>query len=190
MSGMVTVQRMTAQEYLALPDEGERWVRSELIEGEVVVSEPDLTHQRVCGELFVALHAWTHAAAGRGEATFPVDVLIDGRNVFAPDLLWYPQGREPARGEPRPYSVPALAVEVRSPSTWRYDLGAKKSAYERNGLRELWLIDTRVSELLAFRRATEQSPAFDVALEIGADDTLTSPLLPGFGLVLGTLFGD
>ena len=44
MDAMAVAQRMTAQEYLAEPfDE----VRSELVEGEVIVEQPDLPHQRV-----------------------------------------------------------------------------------------------------------------------------------------------
>jgi Uma2 family endonuclease len=187
MPGMTTVQRMTAQEYLATPDET---VRSELVEGEVVVHGPTYDHQRVLRDLFVALHDWARAAPRRGEVSWPLDVLIDERNVFSPDLLWYAEGRAPVRGDERPYPLPALAVEVRSPSTWRYDIGAKKAAYERNGLAELWLVDTRASELFAFRRSVPGGPSFDVALELGAPDTLASPLLPGFALALGTLFGD
>jgi Uma2 family endonuclease len=186
MPGMVTVQRMTAQEYLATPDET---VRSELVEGEVIVTSPGLLHQRVCRNAFRALDHWTLAAPGRGEVAFPLDVQIDERNVFSPDLLWYAERAEGLPGE-RPYPIPALAVEVRSPSTWRYDIGAKKAAYERNGLAELWLVDIRADELFAFRRSAPTSPSFDVALELGVQDTLTSPLLPGFALALGTLFGD
>jgi Uma2 family endonuclease len=84
--------------------------------------------------------------------------------------------------------MPALAVEVRSPSTWRYDIGAKKSAYERNGLTELWLVDTSADEILVFRRSAAASPSFDVSLELGCGDTLSSPQLPGFTLALAALF--
>ena len=184
MPGMVTVQRMTAQEYLAHPDET---VRSELVEGEVIVHGPNSTHQLVIRDLLAALHEWTGGGPGRGEVMLPLDVLIDERNVFAPDLLWYAEGGVPRRGDQRPYPIPALAVEVRSPSTWRYDIGAKKAAYERNGLPELWLVDTRASELFVFRRSAPACPSYDVALELGPQDTLGSPLLPGFALVVGVL---
>jgi Uma2 family endonuclease len=84
--------------------------------------------------------------------------------------------------------VPDLAVEVRSPSTWRYDIGAKKSAYERAGLPELWLVDVAADVVLVFRRSSPRAASFDVALELGRDDALGSPLLPGFALALGALF--
>ncbi len=53
-------------------------------------------------------------------------------------------------------------VDVRSPSTWRYDIGTKKSVYEREGLPELWLVDTDAGVLLVFRRSTPKAPSFDV----------------------------
>ena len=185
MSPMVVAQRMTAQEFLAQGFDG---VRSELVAGEVVVPEPTLTHQRVLRNVWRVLDAWTLAAPGRGEVTFPIDVLIDEHNVFGPDLLWYTEGRSPSRPEERPYPMPDLAVEVRSPSTWRYDIGAKKSGYERNGLPELWLVDTSADEIIVFRRSSPKAASFDVALELGHGDALTSPLLPGFTLALASLF--
>ncbi|CAN5177229.1 hypothetical protein BH20ACT16_BH20ACT16_14420 [soil metagenome] len=139
-------------------------------------------------EIAYALETWARAAPGRGNVSLPIDVLIDERNVFDPDLLWYAEGRVPAPRDRPPYPVPDIAVEVRSPSTWRYDIGAKKSAYERSGLPELWLVDIDAGVVLIFRRAAPRCVTFDVALELGRDDALGSPLLPGCALALDTLF--
>ena len=118
----------------------------------------------------------------------PLDVRLDDRNVYAPDLLWYCAERAPAIDAKPPYPVPDLGVEIRSPSTWRYDIGTKKSVYEREALPELWLVDGDAGVLLVFRRSTPKSPTFDVALEFDRTATLTSPLLPGFALDAGALF--
>lgn len=187
MNAMAVAQRMTADEFLAVPFDG---VRSQLIEGEVVVEQPLNLHQWTVRELFGALLHWNSAAPGRGDVSMPIDVRIDERNVFGPDLMWYSEGRAPARRAPRPYPVPDIAAEIRSPSTWRYDIGAKKSGYERAGLPELWLVDTAADEILVFRRSTPRGPSFDVSLELGIGDALTSPLLPGFALDLRSLFSD
>ena len=188
MNAMVQVaQRMTADEYLAMPFD-ER--RTQLVEGEVIVQEPRPLHQFVLTDLVQSLTNWTTTEPRRGRVTLPLDVKIDERNVFGPDLLWYAKGRVPERHGRRPSPLPNLAVEVRSPSTWRYDIGAKKSAYERAGLSELWLVDTAASEVLIFRRSSPRAPAFDVSLELAAGDELTSPQLPGFSLALASLFGD
>jgi Uma2 family endonuclease len=182
---MAIVQRMTADEYLAQEfDE----VRSELVDGEVVVHDPLNLHQVVVMELFRVLDAWVSAKPGRGAVSIPLDVKLDERNVFGPDLMWYAEGRAPGRHDPRPYPIPDLVVEVRSPSTWRYDIGAKKAAYERGGLPELWLVDTAADVVLVFRRSSPQAAGFDVSLELTAADALSSPLLAGFTLSLRRLF--
>jgi hypothetical protein len=63
MSTMAVAQRMTADEFLAQPfDE----VRSELVEGEVVVEEPRNLHQLVAMDVLVALRDWISEAPGRG----------------------------------------------------------------------------------------------------------------------------
>lgn len=189
MRPMPAAQPITAREYLELPLL-EPSARRELVEGEVVMHSPLLLHQLIGLDLLVALRAWTRSGARRGLVTPHVDVLIDEHNVFQPDILWYSEGHAPKRGDDRPYPVPALAVEIRSPSTWSHDVGAKKTAYERNGLSELWLLDTAADAVLAFRRSAPEAPSFDVALELARSDTLSSSLLPGFELRLAELFGQ
>ena len=186
MTAMPVRQRMTADQFLAERyDEAKRgW---ELIDGEVVVNEPTMLHNVVAMNLIVALSDWTRAEAGRGRMFIPLDVQLDDLNVFAPDISWYSVGRVLDVHAPPPYPVPDLAAEIRSPSTWRYDIGAKKSTYERQGLPELWLVDTAAAEALVFRRS-EGSASFDLSLELTRGETLESPLLPGLVLPLDELF--
>ena len=188
MTVMPVAERMTAEQYLALgePPEGRR--RTELIDGEVVVSEALPLHSYVVSDVRFALEAWTRAQSGRGRVMDPLDVQLDDHNVFVPDVLWYAEGRAPARDAGRPSLMPDLAVEVRSPSTWRYDIGAKKAAYERHGLPELWLVDTPAEQVLVFRRSRSGAARFDVTLELAGDDVLASPPLSGFELTPDDLF--
>jgi Uma2 family endonuclease len=184
MEAMQVAQRMTAEEYLAW--DGPRGTN--LVEGEIVMPQPRPLHQEVLRRALRALDAWSEDGPGRGRVSLPLDVALDDANVYGPDVLWYRTGREPPLHDPPPYPLPDLAVEVRSPSTWRYDVGAKKTNYERHGLPELWLVDTAADEVLVFRRSAAAAQAFDVAVELGRGDTLTSPLLPGFALALDALF--
>jgi Uma2 family endonuclease len=189
MNAVRTAEPMTADEYLALePPPARR--RLELVEGEVVVHEPTWMHGDAQERIVFALGQWTRAAAGRGRAHLPLDVKLDERNVYAPDVVWYCEGRVPARNDPPPYPPPDLAVEVRSPSTWRFDIGAKKRNYERYGVAELWLVDTAAGVVLVFRRSSPKAPAFDLSEELDTQATLTSPLLPGFALPVAEIFGD
>lgn len=128
MNAMAIGALMTADEYLAL---GEGHPRTQLIEGEVVLVAPKLLHQVVCGQLQFALAVWTRAEPGRGLAVQPLDVRLDHRNVYNPDILWYAEDRAPRGAAEPPYPMPDIAVEVRSQSTWSYDVGVKKTVYER-----------------------------------------------------------
>jgi Uma2 family endonuclease len=173
-------ERLTANAYLAREDPR----RTELIDGVVVVTEPAVLHQQVCGWIFRALAEWVDSPPGRGAVSLPLNVVLDEGNVLAPDVLWF-DGALPldAANAPRP---PELVVEVRSPGTWRYDIGRKRELYERHGVRELWLADTATRTMLVYRRSGATS-GFDDALELAADQLLGSPLLPGLSLSVGDL---
>lgn len=184
MNAKQMAQRLTADEYLALPHDG---VPTWLVEGEVVVDQPAHPHQHVLLELASELRAWTKAEVGRGLISLSLDSKLDERNVFGPDLQWY--AAERAKLEAKgPYPLPDLAVEVRSPSTWRYDLGAKWLAYERAGLKELWLVDTVAQTVIVCRRSSPLVSTFDVLLEVREGEEVTSPQLPGFALDVAALF--
>ncbi len=185
MNAMPVAAQMTADEYLLLP-EGPPW--TQLIDGEVVVNQPVPPHQHVCTDLLFALVSWARAEDGRGFAIMPLDVRLDDRNVYAPDILWYAEGRGPGRNAGAPSPMPDIAVEVRSPSTWRFNVGVKRAVYEQQGLRELWLVDTRAHSVLVFRRSEPEASCFDIALELERDELLQSPQLPGFALALSELF--
>jgi Uma2 family endonuclease len=183
MTAMPVAERMTAEEFLAIPSTAERsW--AQLVGGELVMDPPLLKHQLVCGEIFHELMLWSRAGDGRGMPLTSIAVGIGPHDVDVPDVHWYRTSRIPARDASAPCAIPDIAVEVRSPSTWRYDIGAKKSGYERAGLPELWLVDTAADEVLVFRRSKPDATSFDIALELTREETLSSPLLPGFALLL------
>ena len=70
-----------------------------------------------------------------------IDVhLPDGDNVFRPDVMIICDRNIIKKGG-TVYGVPDLVVEILSPSTAKNDLGAKKDAYERNGVKEYWIVN-------------------------------------------------
>lgn len=182
---MATAERITAERYYALTVEGDR---KQLVDGRIVVTEPRTIHALLQMRLGSALHNWVQAGEARGLATMPTDVRMDEYNVYGPDLLWFREERVPADLDAYPEHLPDLCAEIRSPSTWRYDVGAKKRVYEEGGLTELWLVDDVADTVLVYRRSRPAAPTFDVALELGRGERLTSPVLPGFELSLDELF--
>jgi Uma2 family endonuclease len=180
-----TSERITAERYYELSVEGDR---TQLVDGRIVVNEPKTMHALLQMRIAVALGGWVQAGEGRGMALMPTDVRMDDFNVYGPDVLWFCEERIPVDLYAYPEHVPDLVAEIRSPGTWRFDVGAKKRVYESGGLSELWLVDDRSESLLVFRRSAPGAPLFDEALELGSGEALASPLLPGFELVLDELF--
>lgn len=187
MAAMQTVTRMTREEYLRLE---ETTYPTSLVDGELIVSEALAWHQILVHRILFAVELWIRQGSGRGQTMGAIDTDLDEKNIYGPDLVWYRAERMLRNVHVRPQPLPDIAVEVRSPSTWCYDIGAKKNNYERYGLGELWLVDTAADEVLIFRRSSAASPTFDVSLELTRDDALGSPFLPGFALALAELFAQ
>lgn len=180
-----TGQTMTVDEFLAL---GEAPFKYWLVEGRLVVNEPKLPHQIAVGNILYALDSWRRATPGRGHVGMPADFILDDRNIYAPDVWWVREERKPRPGDLDLDGLPDIVVEVRSPSTWRHDLGAKRAHYEASGIAELWLVDTGTCAVMAHRRSRPTAPTYDVVDTLAGDDALTSPLLPGFGAAVAGLF--
>ncbi len=124
----------TEDDLLETPDDGRRY---ELIDGMLVVSpSPILDHQRCITGLVLLLH---HACvAGLEVVVGPFDIRFSSTTVLIPDLLVARKADlTPARLE----VAPILVVEVRSPSTRRFDEGTKRLVYEAAGVAAYWLVD-------------------------------------------------
>jgi Uma2 family endonuclease len=176
---------MTAEDYFAVSVVGDK---TQLVDGVMIVNDPTLLHNAAQVRILTELTKWIEAAPRRGFASTPTDVVVDEHNVFGPDVLWISEERVPDRFDRRLEGLPDVAVEVRSRSTWRYDLGKKKAAYERAGLSELWLVDTAARTVLVYRRSGKDGSGFDIELELSEGDELTSPQLPGFALPVERVF--
>jgi Uma2 family endonuclease len=181
---MVSTTRLTAEEYLA----GRFPRESQLINGELVIIDPRLRHQQAVARTLRALEDWSGSPEGHGIALFGGNWVLGPDSVVKPDVWWV---ADPARIDLDLVfqdTAPDLVVEVRSPGTWHLDVGPKKAIYEAAGVAELWLVDLPAEAVLVHRRSRTDAPAFDATAELGADEALTSPLLPGFALDLTALF--
>ncbi len=182
----ITKARITVEEYDRLTADDPR--RTELVDGEIVVNEPRYPHAQLQADLIGALSIWRQRSPGRIRVAGPTEVRLTEFDSYGPDLVVVPESPQ-LTGRETLAVLPLICVEIRSPSTWRYDIGRKKAVYEAAGVPELWLVDGVATEVIAFRRSTPASPAFDVAAELTRAEELTSPQLPGFALPLGELFG-
>ncbi|MGI8592896.1 MAG: Uma2 family endonuclease [Solirubrobacteraceae bacterium] len=183
---MATSARIwTAEEFLALPEDPQHR-KAELIAGRTVMHDPKQLHQLVVRNVMLALHEWA-VSGGYGHVIFSQSLHLTDRDVLSPDVLWW---ADPSRVDSSTgvQPVPDLVAEVRSPSTWAYDVGVKRRLYEEHGAGELWLVDVEIRAVLIARRSAPEAPAFDDELVLRPPEVLASPALPGFELAVEDLF--
>lgn len=83
--------------------------------------------------------------------------------------------------------VPDLVAEILSPSTASRDRGEKKAIYERNGVREYWLVDALAVRVTRF---VLRDNRYDAGVQFERDDTLESEVLTGFRIPVRDLLGE
>jgi Uma2 family endonuclease len=123
----------------------------ELIDGDILMTEPLDVHQEVLHRLVLWL-----ASLGKGGTTrfAPSGVYFDQFNTFQPDLFWIsPQNSRAALGPDKRVwrGAPDLVVEILSPSTAYRDRGHKFATYEAHGVSEYWLIDPEAAFIEVYR---------------------------------------
>jgi Uma2 family endonuclease len=169
-------------------DDGNRY---ELIDGEIHVSTtPHLVHQRIIRKLSYLFTAWD-VGSTLGEAFLALGVIFDDENAVIPDLAWVSAERAPSVIDMKTgklHAAPDLAVEVLSEGSAneKRDRQDKLRMYARFGVIEYWIIDRFAQQVEVYRREGEQ---LRLAVQLGSDDDLTSPLLPEFTCSVAWLFG-
>jgi Uma2 family endonuclease len=182
-----TAFRFISKDLEAMPQiEG---VRYEIIDGELYVSNaPHWHHQYAADEIRIALRSSRHVSAAGITVTAPGLVFAEDQDVI-PDLIWISHERL-ARGQDAAghFTIaPELIVEVLSTgwSNEHRDRDVKLSLYSRQGVDEYWIVDWRARQVEVYRRVEGE---LRLVATLAGDDTLTSPLLPGFACAVATLW--
>ncbi|MGH9112892.1 MAG: Uma2 family endonuclease [Acidimicrobiales bacterium] len=185
MSSVATFpSNLTWDEFLALPYETRN---AALVDGEVWVNPPNAQHELVVRNLNIMFVQWMRAGAGRGDVSTQQPVKISDRRGYQPDFMWYPPELCAPPDEPASFSgPPSLLVEVLSPSTRSFDLIRKRADYEHVGIAEVWFVDPPERKVMVCQRSEPGALYGDT--ELGAGDTISSPLLEGFELPVDDLF--
>lgn len=117
----------------------------EVIEGEkFMAASPYWEHVNVTANLIATIGAYSRinklgiAFADNFDVHFP-----DG-SLFRPDFIFVSAEKVKdlfAKKNTTLHGVPDMVAEIFSRSTMKRDVGIKKDIYERNGVREYWIID-------------------------------------------------
>jgi Uma2 family endonuclease len=172
----------------ALPEDQ---LRHELIDGEHFVSpSPNTEHQTISLNLVRVLLPYLDRHR-LGEVRYaPFDVKLSLFTVLVPDLVYFTSERF-ARvvNEKHATAAPDLVIEILSPGTRRRDKGRKRAIYDREGVREYWIVDPESRSVTVLRRPQSEAGLTDVTtLTLDAGATLDSPLFPGLRLPLRDVF--
>jgi Uma2 family endonuclease len=120
----------------------------------------------------------------------PFDVKLSLFTVLVPDLVYFTAERfAHVVNEKHATAAPDLVVEILSPGTRRRDKGRKRAVYDREGVREYWIVDPEARAITVLRRPRANAGLTDViVLTLAKDDILASPLFPGLKLLLREVF--
>ena len=183
---MSTMTRWTTADLSSLPDDGNRY---EIIDGELYMSkQPIYYHQSVCSKLDGKLENWNEREKLGDVSIAPGLIFADDDDV-APDLAWISNERLAGalEADGKLHDAPELVVEVLSPGSAneRRDREAKLQLYARRGVTEYWIVDWTLRCIDVYRR--DQTQLHHMAT-LGEDDSLETPLLPGFSCPVASLF--
>jgi Uma2 family endonuclease len=132
-------ERMTAEEFFRDAPEDRK---AELIDGVMIVPSPALTiHERLQRFLLLLIQSYAEER-DLGEAFGSrTAVQLASDQAPEPDILFIRKEQQHIIQEKGVVGTPDFVIEILSASTMRNDRGPKFRAYERAGVRELWLID-------------------------------------------------
>jgi Uma2 family endonuclease len=149
-----------------------------------VTPSPRFNHQAISGRIHAAFIRYLDLHPVGEIAYAPLDVIFSDYDVLEPDLLFVLNERRSilqdwVRG------APDLVIEILSPTTTTLDRGPKLKAYARFGVSEYWIVDPEERAITVYRMRKKRYQLADVFREA---QPLTSSLLPGFSLSVGSVF--
>ena len=181
--------RWTIADLEKLPETDKR-TRYEIIDGELFVSRTaHFGHDQACIALMAALRNWSKES-GLGFAGGPLGLIFAADEAVIPDVYWIsrPRLREHLSAvDNKLHGPPDLAIEVLSPGAenQRRDRVAKLGVYSRRGVDEYWIVDLEQRCVDVYRR---KGAVLERVQTLSEEETLTSPLLPGFAEPVEDLF--
>ncbi len=168
---------MTTSEYLQTPETARP---CELAYGVLRVADaPSVSHQRMVGELFLALTAFVRERRLGDVLLAPIDVVLDFDRalVVQPDLLFVSNERSHIISD-RVDGAPDLAIEILSPHARVGRVEEQIGWFAEYGVRECWLVDLRPRQVAVLGLSERHGVSRRTLHRLG--EPLASDVLPGF----------
>ncbi|HEV8321321.1 MAG TPA: Uma2 family endonuclease [Myxococcota bacterium] len=188
-----SVRTVTQEEFARLVEERARTGdlhEYELLNGRIVMTPPagfphGALEVAVCAVLlrFVQERGLGLVFGPSQGFTLPSGDTLSPDAAFVSNERWR-AGPAPADGE-FIRIVPDLVVEILSPSTASRDRGEKRGIYERNGVREYWLVDARARTVTRF---VLRANAYDAGRTFDDGASVESEILAGLSVPVSSLW--
>ena len=159
-----------------LPADGNRY---EVIDGVLyMTTAPSSFHQWIIRQIVRVLFRHIDDA-GIGITTWsPIGLFMPGCDPVQPDILVIRSTDLGMFQDSRIYGIPALLVEVLSPSNPNQDTKIKRGAYARAGVPEYWIVRPAERDLLVCSQPDLMLGDYAQVSHIAAAAELVSPTLP------------
>jgi prevent-host-death family protein len=183
-------RRVSYDEYMALVNASDQ--RYELIDGEVyLLASPSFKHQVAVSEIAGFFYNYFRSKSCHS-LTAPLDIRLFGfatkfeedPNVVQPDVVVICD-KEKVNADGRYEGIPALVVEVLSPSTRGKDMAAKLNLYMKSGVREYWVVDLQKKSIVQYIFSAERD--IDSLNTFGTEDTIRAAVFDGLELKVSSI---
>lgn len=159
-----------------LPADGNRY---EVIDGVLyMTTAPSAFHQWIIRQIFLVLHEQLDTPGVGTTLWSPIGVLMPGCDPVQPDLFVVRSEDLGMFHDRRVFGVPALLIEVLSPSNPEQDLEVKRDAYARAGVPEYWVVRPAERDVLLFSQPDTQLGVYTRIDPVAPEGELASPTLP------------
>ncbi len=183
---MSTITLVTADQLLAMPDDGYRY---ELVEGEIKKMTPaGWKHGAIGGLLqgWLARHVEQHGLGRIFLAETGFLIARDPDTVRAPDIAFIHKDHLPAENPEDAFwpGAPDLAVEVISPGDTFKEVDEKVRAWLGAGAMMVWVVNPNGRNVTVYRSTT------DVKTLTENDELDGRDVVPGFRRRVGDIFAE
>jgi Uma2 family endonuclease len=138
----------TAVELFELLPEG---ILCEVIENTLYMTPaPDFFHQKLSLEISVSIFNEVKSTNAGECVAAPTDVYLDDSNAYQPDILFIAKENLSIIKDGKIRGAPDLIIEILSPGSARYDKITKRNVYERNGVKEYFIVEPTTKEVIAY----------------------------------------
>lgn len=168
-----------------LPDDGNRY---EVIDGVLyMTTAPSAFHQWIIRQIFLALYGSIDSVGVGITLWSPIGLFMPGCDPVQPDLIVIFSADLSIIRDRRIFGVPALIIEVLSPSNADKDTDTKRKAYARAGLAEYWIVRPSSRDVLVCTHPDAALGDYTESQLVAPGAELVSPTLP-FRAAVDTFF--